>query len=597
MHANRFRTSAAWMTLGAGAGVTSLGLVVMAGGWGGWREAAGSSLHALVAALSIAFVSCLSGLGCLTSRAIAGARAAVTASPHPQEETLEPGSVGAGLVDTREQMQAILDHTPAVIYVKDLDGRYLLGNLQFERLFHWSRRDIIGKTDFDMFPAEMAAAFRTNDRAVLEAGTALTFEEVAPHGDGPHTYISTKFPLRRPDSGVYALCGISTDITDRKGAEQELHRTRSFLESIVENLPNMVFVKEAADLRFVLFNRAGEELLGYRRQELLGKNDHDFFPKQQADFFTGIDRTVLAASNPVDTSEEEISTRANGTRILHTRKAAIRDAAGRPAYLLGISEDITERKLADRRIRALNDHLQHQTARLREANEELESFSCSVSHDLRAPLRHMAGFSELLVKHAGPALDGRGTQLLGAITDSARRMAALIDALLDFSKLGRAAMQIRPLLLRDLVADLVRELEEAGDGRKIHWIIGELPEVEADATLLRAALANLLSNAAKYTRENPQPRVEIDTLRAGASSEPIVVLVRDNGVGFDMRYAEKLFGVFQRLHPESQFEGAGIGLATARRIIARHGGRTWAEGEVGRGATFYFSLPRQGEAA
>jgi PAS domain S-box-containing protein len=353
------------------------------------------------------------------------------------------------------RLQSILDNASAVIYLKDLEGRYLLINRQFEHLFHVTREEVAGKTDYDYFPREMADAFRANDRRVLEAGAPESLEEVAPQDDGVHTYISTKFPLRDPSGAIHGVCGISTDITERKRAENEVRRARETAESV---------------------------------------------------------------------------------------------------------------------------------------NRELEAFSYSVSHDLRAPLRHIGGFADLLLKHAGGVLDTAGRGYLDRIASSVDRMGQLIDDLLAFSRMGRAEMRRSKVDLGRLVREVRKEVGEGVNGRSIDWQVGDLPEVEADPALLRLVFTNLISNAVKYTRTRLEARIEIG---ARSSNGDTAVFVRDNGVGFDMRYAHKLFGVFQRLHSPQEFEGNGIGLANVRRIIQRHGGRTWAEGQAGRGATFYFSLPKQ----
>jgi len=253
-----------------------------------------------------------------------------------------------------------------------------------------------------------------------------------------------------------------------------------------------------------------------------------------------------------------------------------------------------------RRRKAVEASLHKSEEALLGANKELEAFSYSVSHDLRAPLRHVAGFVQLLQAKARDQLDDTGRRYLDVIAGAANKMGALIDDLLSFSRTGRAQMRAEVLPLAQIVEECRRELEPETRGRTIDWRIGELPEVTADRALLRQVMANLLGNAVKYTGKKPAARIEVTARREGGE---IVVGVRDDGAGFDMKYADKLFGVFQRLHTEAEFEGTGIGLANVRRIVARHGGRTWAEGAVNQGAAFYFSLPagppapdeRQGE--
>jgi light-regulated signal transduction histidine kinase (bacteriophytochrome) len=238
----------------------------------------------------------------------------------------------------------------------------------------------------------------------------------------------------------------------------------------------------------------------------------------------------------------------------------------------------------------LEKRVAERTAQLEEANEELEAFSYSVSHDLRAPLRHIDGFVEILRSGAGARLDQESQDHLRTIAEAARHMGKLIDDLLLFSRMARAKMTTRKVSLASLIQDARRQLEPEAKGREVDWIIAPLPEVVGDPSLLKQALVNLLSNALKYTRMRPKTRIEIGVKPA---KEEFIIFVRDNGAGFEMRFANKLFGVFQRLHRASEFEGTGIGLANIRRIIQRHGGRTWAEGRLNRGATFYFSLPKQ----
>jgi light-regulated signal transduction histidine kinase (bacteriophytochrome) len=269
----------------------------------------------------------------------------------------------------------------------------------------------------------------------------------------------------------------------------------------------------------------------------------------------------------------------------------LRDSNGVIVGLVGISHDITEQHAAVEQIRSLNADLQSRARELETANKELEAFSYSVSHDLRAPLRHLDGYADLLVKHSGPILDEKGRRYVNVISDSAKELGRLIDDLLAFSRMGRTDLCATRLPLEPLVWQVIRDLERDVNGRSVTWSVANLPTVTGDAAMLRLVIVNLLSNALKYSR--PRESAEIEIGSCGDRSDETIVFVRDNGVGFDMEYAHKLFGVFQRLHSGEHFEGTGIGLANVRRIIQRHGGRTWAEGGVDQGATFYFSLPRE----
>lgn len=376
----------------------------------------------------------------------------------------------------------------------------------------------------------------------------------------------------------------------RRQAEEALQSSEERYRSLVELSPDALFVQ--IEEKIVFINSAGVKLFGASSaDELIGKKVRDLV---EADDWKGIQqrlRRMREEGKPALFMEQRML-RLDGTLVDVELAAAPLIYGGRSAAQV-MAHDITERKRAEEEIRRLNFDLEKRvaarTAELEAANTELEAFSYSVSHDLRAPLRHIEGFVEILTSTKTSALDAESRGHLATISQSAQQMGRLIDDLLAFSRTARAELKKTVIPLSELVPGILRDLRHETQQRQVEWLIGDLPEVEADLPLLRQVLVNLVGNALKYTRTRQLARIEI-----GSASEPTehVIFIRDNGVGFDMRYVHKLFGVFQRLHRAADFEGTGVGLANVRRVISRHGGRTWAEGELGKGATFYFSLPK-----
>jgi PAS domain S-box-containing protein len=366
--------------------------------------------------------------------------------------------------DAQRLLQAI-DSTSAVIYMRDREGRYLLVNRRYEELFGVSRREITGLTDHDLFAPEVADAFRANDLKAFELGAEIQTEEVAPHPDGPHTYITVKYPLVDAAGRHYAVCGISTDITDLKRAEEEARRLNTGLEARVRER----------------------------------------------------------------TAELEASTR------------------------------------------------------------ELDAFAYSVSHDLRAPLRAVAGFSELLLEEHADALDATGRDYLDRVVSATARMSGLIDDLLTLSRATRSEPVWRQVDLTAIARRILAELEADDPDRRTEVTVDEAMTAVGDPALLELALQNLIANAWKFTAKQDKALIHVGSRQLPGGRRAF--FVRDTGAGFDMRYVDKLFVPFQRLHSREEFAGTGIGLAIVGRIIARHGGRIWAEGQPERGAVFNFELP------
>lgn len=362
-----------------------------------------------------------------------------------------------------------------------------------------------------------------------------------------------------------------------------------FLDSIIENIPDMIFIKDANDLKFVRLNAAGEDLLGYSRQQLLGKNDRDFFPEAESELFRSKDMEVLGGCGRIDIAEEPIHTSHKGVRLLRTKKVAVVDENGVPTHLLGISEDVTEQKELEKKIIALNTALQARAAELEAANKSLEGFTAAATHDLRSPLSVIGGYAGLLQKNYAAQLDEKGQRYLSVIGNTTKSMAKLIDDLLSFSRLGLQEVKKTDVDVQALAGKVLAEVLQLHPEDKRPVVeMGRLPPAQADSALLRQVWTNLLSNAVKYSSRAVSPLIEINGRIDGPEA---IYSVRDNGAGFSMDRYGKLFEMFQRLHSDEEFEGTGVGLPIVHRIVTRHGGRIWAEGKVGEGAVFHFSLP------
>jgi PAS domain S-box-containing protein len=383
----------------------------------------------------------------------------------------------------------------------------------------------------------------------------------------------------------------------RRRVERDLVQSRDELErevaertqqaSLLNLTHDTIFVRDMNDI-ITYWNRGAQELYGWTAEEAIGKHTHEFL---KTDFPVPIDKVRAELLHAGRWEGELQKTKADGTRVVVASRWSLRrDQQGRPAAILETNNDITERNRREREIRGLNEELGKRSGELEAINKELEAFAYSVSHDLRAPIRHIAGFTELLQKNAASALNDKSQRHMAMILESAKRMGNLIDDLLAFSRIGRAETHMTMVSLQQLVQEALSEIAQETEGRNIVWRVGKLPACYGDRSMLRLALVNLISNAVKFTRTRPQAEIEIAS--TNHKQDQIGMFIRDNGVGFDMKYVNKLFGVFQRLHAPEAFEGTGIGLATVQRIVHRHGGRVWAEGLLDKGATFYFSLSK-----
>jgi PAS domain S-box-containing protein len=377
------------------------------------------------------------------------------------------------------------------------------------------------------------------------------------------------------------------EFRQRERAEADLRRSEALYRAVLSQFPNGAVLLFDGDLRYRLAEGQGLGDVGLSKSGLEGRTIWEALPPETCAAIEPAYRAALAGQPT--TFEVPFGGRHFS---VHVSPLAI---AGGSRLGMVVTLDITERKRAEDDVRRLNAALSQKVVEATSAMGELEAFSYSVSHDLRAPIRHISGFVDMLQRRVGANLDGTAQRHLDTIARASRHMGQLIDDLLAFSRMSRGELMQARVSLGPLAREVIEGLRAEMDGRSIEWKVEELPDVRGDRAMLRIVLTNLLGNAVKYTRPRTSALIEIGQ-SAGRPGE-VVLFVKDNGVGFEMQYADKLFGVFQRLHRSEEFEGTGIGLATVRRIVHRHGGRTWAEASVDAGATFYVALPRGPETS
>ena len=483
----------------------------------------------------------------------------------------------ASLAEAQRMTQQLIEVLPNPIYFKDTDGRYLGVNKAWEKFFGVSRHAFIGKTVHDLYfnHPEIARLRDAMDQELwAHPGTQMYETSITTPDERQRDAIYYKATFTRADGSVAGLIGTIVDITERKEAAERYRAT-------FDNAP-LGIMHVDLERRIAHVNPKLCQILGYTQEELIGKPVEMVIPPDSR----GTDRhhrytePMLAGRIQSDVSERPYL-RKDGSLVWVSRTISlVRDAAGAPKYFVRIVEDITERKDLERRVAA-------RTEQLEVTNKELESFSYTVSHDLRSPLRAISGYARMLEEDHGAHLDDDAKRCLAVVRREAGRMAELIDDLLAFSRLGREHFKSAAIDMMALVQEVAAELRAtAGPAARIE--VESLPPASGDRATLRQVWVNLIANAIKYSAKCEQPRVRISGEKLQGET---VYRIEDNGAGFDMRYYNKLFGVFQRLHSAEEFPGTGIGLAIVQRVVVRHRGRVWAQGEPGRGAVFYFSLP------
>jgi PAS domain S-box-containing protein len=515
----------------------------------------------------------------------------------------------------REQAQ-VMDS--AQVFVRDMESRVVFWPRGAEKLYGFNSQETLGILSHDLFHTEFPEPLERIEKKLLETGL-WEGELIHRKRDGSTIVVSSAWVLHRDSQGRPArILETNVDITARKqGAKElagqteemsrqaeELARSRLALEEqtlmLQSVLNSMTEGLAAADEqgKFVLWNTAAEKILGMGAADLPSEKWTEHYGLFLTDTVTPFpsDQVPLVRAIRGEVSTTEMFVRnpklAQGVWI-EVCAGPLKDRHGVVCGGVAAFRDITRSRADEREIRKLNDELEirvmERTAQLAAANKELEAFSYSVSHDLRAPLRHIIGFSQLLVEEFGPTLAPEAQRYLERIQAGTQKMGLLVDELLNLARVGRHALNLRTTKLNEMVAEVVAMLQPDSEGRQVEWMIADLSAVECDPVLVKQVFQNLLANALKFTRPRTHAVIEVSHKENAEDGQP-VFMVRDNGIGFDMKYVDKLFGVFQRLHRPEDFEGTGIGLATVQRIVHKHGGQVWAEGNLDKGAAFYFTL-------
>ena len=490
-------------------------------------------------------------------------------------------------VEDLHRMATVVSDSNDAVIMHDLEGKILAWNRGAKETYGYTEAEALGKNVRDMVAEpDREAALRLIQK-ITQGEIVKSFELRRVTKDGRILDVWLTTTLLTDEKGKpVAIATTERDITARKREEENLRR----FATVVKDSNDAITIQDFEG-KITAWNRGAELMYGYSEEEALAANiERLTTPDKVAEQKDFVRR--LVDGEAITSFETQRVTKDGRVLDVWMTVTKLMDDAGTPIGIASTERDITARKRADEENRKLNAELEmrvgDRTVQLETANKELESFSYSVSHDLRAPLRHVQGYVDMLSRETKGQLSDSGQRYMKTIADASREMGVLIDDLLAFSRMGRAEMGEGSVNLDTLVRETLNELEETTRGRNVEWIIPPLPAVQADPAMLKMALTNLLGNAVKFTLPRNPARIEIGS--AGTEDGRIIFFVRDNGVGFDQQYAHKLFGVFQRLHRADEFEGTGIGLANVRRIISRHGGRTWAEGALDRGATFYLTL-------
>jgi PAS domain S-box-containing protein len=489
-----------------------------------------------------------------------------------------------------QKFRNLLESAPDAIVIVDQKGLIQLINAQTEKLFGYTRAELIGAPVETLVPQCFRGRHWSHREGYAQSPQPRSM------GAGLELYgrrkDGTEFPIEISSSPLETaegtlVCSAIRDVTQRKQLA-ERHRENEFrFRLLIDAVKDYAIISLDADGLVTTWNTGAERLKGYSSGEIIGQHMSRFYP--QADIARRKpDQELQQAASTGHMEDQGWRVRKDGSHFwAEVAITAVHDSAGKLIGFLKIAKDITAKRDAEDQIQKLNSELTQRVEELGTVNRELESFSYSVSHDLRAPLRHVDGFARILKEEYSPTLPEDAIRYLDRILEAATHMGQLIDDLLNLARIGRREMKREGVRIANVVKQAIAELPSEAQERRIEWRIEPLPEMNCDAGLLKLVFTNLLSNAVKFTRKQPIAVIEIGARMTGGVA---TIFVRDNGVGFDPRYADKLFGVFQRLHRHEDFEGTGVGLATVQRIIHRHGGEIWAESQVNSGTTFSFTL-------
>jgi PAS domain S-box-containing protein len=495
---------------------------------------------------------------------------------------------------SEEMYRGLFETTGTATIVYDNKKYIRMCNRKFEELYGKNRQEIINKlkwTDFvhqEELP-RMKEYHRLRGQGSTTPPTEYEFKFVRANGEVRIVYHTVKFFM-----GSKERIASFADITDLKEAEQALRISEERLKLAIDG-GELGLWDWNAKTGNVFFNENWARMLGYKVEELTPKVDtwkNMVHPEDWPEVERQLNDHLMGRTNIYSSEHRLLCKNGEYRWVLDTGKVVNRDAKGNPLRVAGIHKDVTERKEAEIKLKNWNKELeqrvQTRTAQLEETNKELESFSYSVSHDLKAPLRAIEGFSKVLEEDYRDILDSEGKRYLNIIRDNTIKMNQLITDLLHFSRLGRKSLKPKRTNTRSLVDEVVDEVSREIDTKNHTIIINELPDLYADRNMMKIVFSNLISNAIKFSTDRTDPRIEIGSVRADNYHQ---FYVKDNGVGFNMKYASKLFDTFQRLHRDEEYKGSGIGLSLVQRVINKHGGKIWAEGEENNGAVFYFYLP------